>query len=121
MANITKKSINAPDEVREFPNGSGALRVMQLGKEAVGYGSFKPGWRWSKDMKAIAGTNSCQAEHRLFVISGRMTVRMDGGGETEVGPGETAHIPPGHDAWVVGNEACVILDWTGAGTYAKRR
>ncbi|HEY3354129.1 MAG TPA: cupin domain-containing protein [Polyangia bacterium] len=120
MATVIKKSIKAPDEVREFPNGSGALRVMKLDDEDVGYGSFKPGWRWSKDMKAMAGTETCQADHHLYVLSGRMAVKMTGGGESEVGPGETAHIPPGHDAWVVGNEPCVVVDWTGARTYAKR-
>jgi mannose-6-phosphate isomerase-like protein (cupin superfamily) len=111
------KSIDAPDELREFPNGF--MKVLDLGDEVVGYGSWEPGWQWSKDMKAKVGTDSCQVNHNLFCISGRMLVTMDNGDEFEIGPGDAAFIAPGHDAKVLGNEPCVCLDWTGARTYAK--
>jgi quercetin dioxygenase-like cupin family protein len=80
---------------------------------------FQPGWRWSEDVKPIAGTQSCQAPHAIYVISGRMGIRMDDGTEGEIGPGDIAMIEPGHDAWVVGDEACVGVDFGGYASYAK--
>ena len=113
------KNVATPDEVREFPNGSGSMKVIELGSETLGYATFNPGWKWSKDMKPKVGGDACQVTHNLFVISGRMAVRMDDGGEFEVGPGDAAYIGAGHDAWIVGTEPCVCVDWTGARTYAK--
>jgi mannose-6-phosphate isomerase-like protein (cupin superfamily) len=113
------KHIDAPDEIRAFPNGSGSMKVLELGRETLGYATFLPGWRWSKDMKPMVGGHSCQVTHNLFVLSGRMHVAMDDGTDFEVGPGDAACIGPGHDAWTVGDEPCVSLDWTGARTYAK--
>lgn len=114
-----KKSIEAPDEVREFPNGSGSMKVLELGQEMLGYVTFQPGWKWSTDMKPKVGTDTCQTLHNLFCISGRMAVRMEDGAEFEFGAGEACFIAPGHDAWIVGDEPFVGLDWTGARTYAK--
>ena len=65
------------------------------------------------------GTNSCQAPHTMYVISGRIKVVMDDGTETETGPGDKAVVPPGHNAWAVGNEPCIAIDFTGAKDYAK--
>ncbi len=79
--------------------------------------TFEPGWRWSESIAPIAGTESCTVHHNGYVVSGRMQVRMDDGGESEVGPGDVFVIPPGHDAWVVGDEQCVVYDF--AGTMAK--
>jgi mannose-6-phosphate isomerase-like protein (cupin superfamily) len=93
--------------------------VVQLGSETLGCGTFKPGWRWSKDMKPAVGGTSCQVAHNMYVVSGRIAIRTDGGDEVEFGPGDAAYLSPGHDAWVVGNEPCVMLDWTGARTYAR--
>ncbi len=116
-----KKSIESPDETRAFPNGSGSVRVVKLGEQTLGYMQFKPGWRWSTDMQQLAGTKSCQIDHNIYFVSGRMVVKMDDGTQIELGPGDVAHIPPGHDAWIVGNVPCVALDWSGAPTYAKQR
>jgi hypothetical protein len=118
---LVKKTIESPDEVRTFPNGSGSLRVLALGGQTLGYAQFRPGWRWSKDMQAVAGTTSCQVDHHIYFAAGHMVVKMDDGTETEFGPGEAAHVPPGHDAWIVGDETCVALDWSGAAGYAKPR
>lgn len=118
-ATWAKKNIASPDETREFPNGSGSMKILDLGAETLGYATFKPGWQWSKDMKPKVGGNSCQILHNLYVISGRMGVRMDDGSEFEVGPGDAGFIAAGHDAWIIGDEPCVCLDWTGARTYAK--
>src|SRR5512143_3329129 len=71
-AKVVKKSIESPDETRAFPNGSGSVRVLGLGDQTVGYMQFKPGWRWSKDMKPVAGTESCQVDHHIYITAGRM-------------------------------------------------
>ena len=115
----TKKSISSPDEIREFPNDSGNMKVLELGEETVGYSTFSPGWKWSKDMKPKVGGESCQATHNMFVVSGRMAIQMEDGTEFEVAAGDATFIAPGHDAWTVGEEPCVCIDWTAARTYAK--
>lgn len=114
-----KKNISSPDEVREFPEGSGSMKVLELGQETLGYATFQPGWKWSKNMKPKVGGDSCQVTHNMYVLSGRMHISMDDGSEFEVGPGDACFIASGHDAWIVGDEPCVCLDWTGARTYAK--
>lgn len=119
MASIEVKSFDAPDEVRTF-EGRGKADVVKLGERVVGRGLFEPGWRWSENVKPIAGTDSCQVSHLGYCVSGRMVVRMDDGTETEIGPGQVAAIPPGHDAWIVGDEPCVLVDFGEIDKYAKR-
>ena len=97
----------------------GTRARVQLGETTIGRGVFGPGWRWSESVKPIAGTDTCQAHHTLYVLSGHMGIRMDDGTEAEVGPGDAVVIPPGHDAWVVGDEPCVAIDTTGVARYAK--
>jgi hypothetical protein len=96
------------------------LDVVNIGGGTVGRGTFEPGWRWSKDVKPIAKTDLCEAPHFMYQLSGRMHVAMSDGSEFESGPGDVSVIPPGHDAWVVGNENVVVIDWGGASEYAKR-
>lgn len=110
---------NAPDESRPF-TAHGHADILKIGAGAVMRGVFEPGWRWSVDVAPIAGTKSCQASHLGYVISGKMIVRMDDGAEEQLGPGDFFHIAPGHDGWVVGDEACVLLDFAGYEDYAKR-
>jgi len=112
------KSLDTPDETRPFAKGH--LAVVTVGGTIIGRGRFEPGWRWSECVKPIAGTDSCQAAHLGYMVSGRMKVVMDDGTETVLGPGEAVAIPPGHDAWIVGDEPCVFLDFMGAAQYAKR-
>ena len=119
MATIEVKSFDSPDEVREF-EGNGHSDIVQVGGRAVGRGTFEPGWRWSENIKPIAGTDSCQTFHLGYVVSGRMKVIMDDGQEAECGPGDVAVIEPGHDAEVVGSEACIFLDFGEIADYAKR-
>src|SRR5438045_8457256 len=115
---LVAKSLDAPDETRPFA-AHGSMGVVQLGETTAGKGTFEPGWRWSQDVKPIAGTDSCQAHHTLYVISGQMQVAMNDGTEQLIGPGDLAVIPPGHDACVVGDEPCVSVDFTGLAGYAK--
>ena len=119
MAGIVTKSIETPDEVRQLLDDKGRVELVDLGSGPVARAIFEPGWRWSEHVKPIAGTDSCQAAHVGYVISGRMKIVMDDGTEAEVGPGDFMKIDPGHDAWVLGNDACVSIDWQGMATYAK--
>jgi quercetin dioxygenase-like cupin family protein len=120
VAHMIRKSLNSPEETRPFEAGMGKLELVNTDVGSVGRASFEPGWQWSKHIKPIAQTESCQSAHLGYYISGRMNVVMDGGEEMEFGPGDFAVIPPGHDAWVVGDEACVVIDWQGFADYAKR-
>jgi hypothetical protein len=118
---VISKSFAKPDERREF-KGHGHLDVLNLGGEAiVGRGVFEAGWRWSNDVKPIAGTSSCEAPHLGYCLKGRMTVRMDSGEEFQIKAGDAFQIAPGHDAWVDGNETCEMLDVSGYAEYAVTR
>jgi hypothetical protein len=111
------KGFAAPDEIREFPNGR--AEIITIGGGPVGRMTFEPGWRWSNDVKPIAGTDSCEAPHFQYHLSGRLGIRMDDGTEITAGPGEITSLPSGHDAWVIGDEAVVVIDWFGASNYAR--
>lgn len=110
------QNIETPHETRPF-QAHGHMDVVTLGDFTLGRGTFEPGWRWSEDVKPIAGTESCEARHTGFCLSGHMAVRSDDGTEVNLGPGDVVVIEPGHDAWTVGDEPCVLLD-TGVAGYA---
>jgi quercetin dioxygenase-like cupin family protein len=112
------KSLNKPDETRTPPKTK--VEVVKVGDSTIMRATFEPGWKWSEHIKPIAGTESCQVPHVNYVISGRMKVVMDDGTEKEMGPGDAADIPPGHNAWVIGNEPCVAIDFSGGDVYAKK-
>ena len=118
MAQIGLKSFGKPDEVRTFSNGK--VELVTLGEATIGRATFEPGWRWSTCVKPLANTKSCEAAHFGYQISGTMRVRMDDGTELECKAGEVASIPSGHDAWVVGNEPVVVVDFQGMPNYAKQ-
>jgi Cupin domain len=117
---MIRKNFDQPDEVRPFEEDSGQLAVVDSGRGLVGRAVFRPGWQWSKHVAPIAGTDSCQSAHVGYQVAGQMHVVMDDGEELDFGPGDLAVIPPGHDAWTVGNEPVVFLDWQGFADYAKR-
>jgi len=112
------KSLNSPEEVRRFEKGK--VELVKVAGAAIGRATFEPGWKWSACVKPIAGTNSCQAAHYGYQISGTMTTRMDDGAEMTSKAGDALNIPPGHDAWVVGDEPVVIVDFQGMVDYAKQ-
>ena len=120
MPGLVRKSLNKPDETRPFEAATGQLELVETDAGLVGRATFLPGWRWSEHVKPIAKTDSCEAAHTGYVVSGRINVVMDDGEEMEYGPGDFAAIAPGHDAWVVGDEACVMIDWQGYADYAKK-
>lgn len=107
----------SPDEVRTFEKGR--LELIRTPAGDVGRIVLEPGWRWSEHVKPIAGTDLCQSAHFGFQISGRIRVQMADGTTLDVLPGQVGTVPPGHDAWVLGDEQAVTLDWTGASDYAR--
>lgn len=117
---LVVRSLDSPAESRPFEAGMGRLDLIETPHGPVGRAVFEPGWRWSEHVKPIAGTDSCQAMHAGYCLSGRMRIRMDDGSESDIGPGDFLFCPPGHDAWILGDEACVMLDWAGAARYARR-
>jgi quercetin dioxygenase-like cupin family protein len=119
MTALFRKSLDQPDETRAFEDSKGRLELVNLEGGSVGRAIFEPGWQWSKHVKPIVQTESCQAAHTGYFVSGRMKVVSDSGEEMEFGPGDFAIMEPGHDAWVVGDETCVVIDWQGYADYAK--
>jgi hypothetical protein len=118
MAKPEHKSYVKPDEVRNFDHGR--LELVNVAGGQVGRFTLQPGWQWSKHVKPIVKTDLCMAHHFQYVIAGRMAVKMADGTQLEVGAGEIVDLPEGHDAWVVGNEPVVAIDWAGASKYAKK-
>jgi len=118
MAGLERKNFDHPDETRSFRD-KGQVKVVNIGGGVVGLATFESGWRWSDHVKPIVGTDSCQAAHMGYVVSGRQVILMDDGTQLEVGPGDVISIPAGHDGWTIGDEPCVVLDFAGMATYAK--
>jgi uncharacterized cupin superfamily protein len=111
------KNLSKPDETRKFAKGK--MDVVGFGELYIGRAIFEPGWKWSECVKPIAGTELCLVPHMGYVISGRLRIELEDGTALDLGPGDAYTCPPGHDAWVVGNEPCVALDFSGADIYAK--
>lgn len=111
-AGMIVKSLDRPEESR-VPSPRGRIEMVTLGGITVGRALFQPGWRWSVDVRPVAGTELCEVSHVGYVVSGRERVRMQDGTEVELAPGDAFSIPPGHEAWVVGDEPCVTLDFSG--------
>ena len=118
MANSEHKKFQSPDEVRTFEKGR--VELVNIGGGVVGRLILQPGWRWSQHVKAIAKTEWCEAPHFQYHVSGRLHIVMSDGKEYDAGPGDVTSLPAGHDAWVVGNEPVVLVDWYGATNYAKK-
>lgn len=105
------------DETRTFPFGR--VDLVKIGGSEIGRLTLQPGWRWSEHVKPLAGTELCEAPHFQFHAAGVLGVRMADGSELEARPGDVTALPHGHDAWVVGNDPVVLIDWWGASNYAK--
>ena len=114
---LRRKRFDRPDEVRVVEKAR--VELVELGELAVGRAIFEPGWRWSEHVKPIVGTESCQVHHIGYVMSGHLHVEMTDGASLEVVGGDAFEIPPGHDAWVIGNEPWVSVDWAGRRLFAK--
>src|SRR5580658_816810 len=118
MSKAEQKGFGSPDETRKLEKAK--VELLQIGGGSVGRITLEPGWRWSTHLKPTVKTEWCEAPHFQYHVSGRLHVKMADGSECEVGPGEVSALPPGHDAWVVGNEPVVVVDWSGATNYGKK-
>jgi hypothetical protein len=117
MEKAEVKNFTKPDEVREFPKGK--VELIKIGNATIGKATFEPGWKWSESVQPIAKTKSCEAPHFQYHVSGVLKVKMDDGTILECKAGDVSLLPMGHDAWVVGNEPAVVIDFQGMIDYAK--
>src|SRR5689334_7276296 len=117
MTKAEQKHLDQPDETRTFTNGQ--VDLVRIGDGEVGRLTLQPGWRWSDHVKPIVGTEWCEAPHFQYHVAGVLRIRMADGTEFEATPGDVTALPQGHDAWVVGDEPVVVVDWWGASNYAK--
>ena len=117
MEKAELKSFINPDEVRTFPRGK--LELVKIGGATVGRATLEPGWRWAESVQPLAKTKSCEATHFQYHVSGILMVVMDDGTQLECKVGDVSLLPTGHDAWVVGNEPVVVVDFQGMIDYAK--
>jgi len=116
MPTLQYQSLASARDVRPFPNGH--AEVVEIAEGVVGRVTYEPGWIWSRDLAPIMGTPTCRLHHQGYSISGSMHIAMDDGLALVIPPGAAFDIPPGHDAWVVGDEAWVAVVWTSLRTYA---
>ena len=117
MVNAMTKSLNRAEEVRSFPKGK--LELVTISGVTFGRATLEPGWKWSESIKPIAKTKSCEAPHTQYIISGTLHIHTDSGEDFDLKAGDANVLPPGHDAWVVGNVPVVLLDVTGMTHYAE--
>lgn len=108
---IQKRNLSEPDEVRTSEKGK--IEMVNIGGITLGRSTLQPGWKWSKSVKPLVDNEGCQGSHLQYHISGRLHVLMDDGTEEEFGPGDVSLIPPGHDAWVVGEDPVVVIELSG--------
>jgi hypothetical protein len=111
------QSFERPKEIRNFPKGH--LELIQVGGHVIGRTTLEPGWKWSESIQPIAKTKSCEASHFQYHLSGVLMVKMDNGDTYQCRKGDVSMLPPGHDAWVVGDEPVVVVDFQGMIDYAK--
>lgn len=114
---LLRKSVNNPDEITHL--GKGKLEIVNLEGTIIGRVTLKPGWRWSHDARPVIGTASCPSHHTQFILSGRLMIQMEDGSQLELQAGDAAVIPPGHDSWVIGDEPCILIDFTGLEEYTQ--
>ncbi len=118
MPTAERKDLKTPEESRSFPKGK--LELVNIGGGVVGKLTLEPGWRWSEHVKPLAGTEWCEAPHFQYHVSGTLHVKQMDGVEFDAVPGDVTALPSGHDAWVVGNDPVVVIDWSGASNYAAK-
>ena len=116
-AKTEQKNFASPDETRTFERG--VAELVDIAGTQIGRLTLQPGWRWSEHVKPIAGTELCEAPHFQYHVQGTLRVQMADGTEFDAHAGDVTALPHGHDAWVVGDEPVVVVDWWGASNYAK--
>jgi uncharacterized cupin superfamily protein len=115
---VVRKNLKTPDETRKFDKGK--IDIANVGDAVIGRFELQPGWRWSAAVKPLVQTEWCEQNHVAYIVSGRLKVKLRDGTEDEQAAGDAVFTPAGHDAWVVGDEPVVMIDFKGAATYAKK-
>jgi len=118
MSNIESKSFGKPDEVRTFDKGK--VEIINIDGRAIGRATFQPGWKWSESVKPLVKTESCEAPHFQYHVSGTLRIKTDDGTERDCKAGDVSMLGSGHDAWVIGSEPVVVVDFQGMVDYAKK-
>jgi hypothetical protein len=111
MSDVIVRSFDSPDEAWSLPGGARMDVLKTFGGMTLGRGTAPPGWRWSEHVRPLAGSEWCETAHVGIILSGREVIRMADGTEVELRPGDAFAVGAGHDAWVVGDEPCVSLDF----------
>jgi class 3 adenylate cyclase len=114
---LRRKRFDHPDEIRTVEKAR--IELVELGDAAIGHTIFEPGWHWADHVKAIAGTATCEVHHLGYVMSGHLHVDMDDGGSIDLVAGDVFEVPPGHIAYVVGDEPWTSIDFAGRRLFAK--
>ena len=109
---VSHKGLDGVDAAMVFDHGR--VQAVTLGEFTIRRNTFEPGWRWSTSIKPLAETDSCQVHHVGYLLSGRLHVVTEDGGEAEIGPGEVYEVGPGHDGWVVGEETVTSVEFSGS-------
>jgi class 3 adenylate cyclase len=117
LVRLLRKRLDKPDEVRTFTHGR--VEIFEIGDNIVGRTVYEPGWRWSEDVKPIAGTDLCMYHHLGYCLGGLLHVVLEDGTSLEIGAEEAFEIPPAHDAWVIGDEPWITVDFAGMRSFAR--
>ncbi len=117
VSRLETRQMETPDELRELPKTR--IEIVELLGRKLMRVTFEPGWKWSECIRPTVATSSCQAAHLNYVISGTMHVVLDTGESFDMSAGSSAAIPPGHNAWVVGDAPCIMLDFEAGDRYGK--
>lgn len=115
MNTVYHRSFDEPDEVIELEQLTS--KVLSLGGMSLALDTHRPGWHWKEHVRPMVGTDWCESRHIGYVVSGRVSIEMRDGTEVEAQGGDAIDFPPGHDAWVVGDEPCVMVTWMGGTTW----
>ncbi|HEX6281573.1 MAG TPA: cupin domain-containing protein [Nitrososphaera sp.] len=119
VSKLQKKSLNSPDEL--ITSEKEKIELVNLGGFSIARVTLEPGWSWEKYVKPQEKTDSCQVPHTSLILSGRARTIMDDGTVVDSGPGDVAIVPPGHNTLVVGDEPCIVIDFSGIEEYIKGR
>ncbi|WOH17063.1 cupin domain-containing protein [Paenarthrobacter sp. GOM3] len=117
VTNLEVKSHNSPDETRH-PDKT-TLDLVTVGDYTIGRMTFEPGWTWADCIKPVVGTDSCQLSHVGFCVSGKLDVETNDGGRISISAGDSYTIPPGHNAWVVGDQPFQGVEFVSGAEFAK--
>lgn len=115
---LLKRRFDSPDRRQTYEHGE--IDLLDIHGTSLGLVMFDPGWRWSEDVKPLVGTETCEGHHVGYAISGRLHVEMNDGTAVDVQPGDVFDVPPGHDAWVLGDEQAVHIQVSGVDSLLEK-